>query len=203
MTLTDAHTHRRDGATPDAVVQIEPDEALPAAGRFSTGVHPWRSARAAELWPKVEAMAADSRIVAIGECGLDRRRGAPLPEQTELFLRHVRLAERLGKPLIVHCVGAWAELLALHRHARPRMPWMVHGFRGKPQLARQLLDAGMHISLGERFNPATAAIIPAGRLHIETDTSERPLAEIAAAVAAARAAVRAERESGARGGNKE
>lgn len=186
MNLTDTHTHNPE-AGPEAIINIEPDALpLPAAGRFSTGVHPWRSAEAAKLWPMVEAVAADKRIVAIGECGIDRLRGADIKMQQELFMRHACLAERVGKPLIIHCVRAWGELLGAYSDIKPSQPWIVHGFRGGPALARQLLDAGMHISLGEHFNRATAAIIPDDRLHIETDCSTLPIGYIAEAVRQAR-----------------
>lgn len=186
MNLTDTHTHNPE-AGPEAIINIEPDALpLPAAGRFSTGVHPWRSAEAAKLWPMVEAVAADKRIVAIGECGIDRLRGADIKLQEELFMRHARLAERVGKPLIIHCVRAWGELLGAYSDIKPSQPWIIHGFRGGPALAHQLLDAGMHISLGEHFNLATAAIIPDDRLHIETDCSTLPIGYIAEAVRQAR-----------------
>lgn len=186
MNLTDTHTHNIE-AGPEAIINIEPDAMpLPATGRFSTGVHPWRSAEAAKLWPMVEAVAADKRIVAIGECGIDRLRGADLKIQEELFMRHARLAERVGKPLIIHCVRAWGELLGAYSDIKPSQPWIIHGFRGGPALAHQLLNAGMHISLGEHFNRATAAIIPDDRLHIETDCSTLPIGDIAESVRQAR-----------------
>ena len=118
-----------DGCREGAIINIEPDTPLPPQGTFSTGVHPWRSSEAGTLWPLVEKTAADPRIAAIGECGLDRLRGAPLPRQAELLRLHALLAERLRKPLIVHCVRAWAELLAAHRAIRPAQPWIIHGFR--------------------------------------------------------------------------
>lgn len=188
MNIRDVHTHCLD-AGPDAVINIEPDRGLPPHGgpHFSTAVHPWRSAEAETLWPLVEAAATDARIVAVGECGLDRLRGAAMPEQIELMRRHALLAERVGKPLIVHCVRAWAELLALHRSVRPAQPWVVHGFRGAPALAQQLLDAGMYISLGPKFRPDTAAMIPAHRLLLETDdTPGADIDAVARAVADAR-----------------
>lgn len=186
MNLTDTHTHNPE-AGPEAIINIEPDALpLPAAGHFSIGVHPWRSAEAAKLWPMVEAVAADKRIVAIGECGIDRLRGADIKLQQELFMRHARLAERVGKPLIIHCVKAWGELLGAYSDIKPSQPWIIHGFRGGPALAHQLLDAGMHISLGEHFNLATAAIIPDDRLHIETDCSTLPIGDIAESVRQAR-----------------
>lgn len=192
--VTDIHTHNLHAPAGTAIVNIEPDRPggipadAPAGALYSTGVHPWRSTEAATLWPLVEQLAADGRIAAIGEAGLDRLKGAPLPEQIELLERHARLADALGKPLIVHCVRAWAELMALHRRLHPAQPWIVHGFRGAPALAAQLTDAGMYISLGPLFNPATAAAIPADRLLLETD--DHPGATIdavARAVAQARA----------------
>lgn len=186
MNLTDTHTHNPE-AGPEAIINIEPDALpLPATGRFSTGVHPWRSPEAAKLWRMVETAASDDRIVAIGECGIDRLRGADIKLQEELFMRHARLAERVGKPLIIHCVRAWGELLGAYSDIKPSQPWIIHGFRGGPALAHQLLDAGMHISLGEHFNLATAAIIPDDRLHIETDCSTLPIGDIAEAVRQAR-----------------
>ncbi|MDE6497492.1 MAG: TatD family hydrolase [Muribaculaceae bacterium] len=189
--VTDIHTHNPHAPTGTAIVNIEPDAGIPAdappGALYSTGVHPWRSAEAATLWPRVENLAGDDRIAAIGEAGLDRLKGAPLSEQLTLLERHARLADALGKPLIVHCVRAWAELLALHRRLRPAQPWIIHGFRGAPALAARLLEAGMYISLGPRFNPATAAAVPAHRLLLETDdNSAVSIADVAAAVAAAR-----------------
>lgn len=186
MNLTDTHTHNPE-AGPEAIINIEPDALpLPATGRFSTGVHPWRSAEAAKLWPMVETAASDDRIVAIGECGIDRLREADIKLQEELFMRHARLAERVGKPLIIHCVRAWGELLGAYSDIKPSQPWIIHGFRGGPALAHQLLNVGMHISLGEHFNRATAAIIPDDRLHIETDCSTLPIGDIAESVRQAR-----------------
>ncbi|MDE5608182.1 MAG: TatD family hydrolase [Muribaculaceae bacterium] len=137
---------------------------------MSAGLHPWRSAEAdPELMRAIDKRIRRPEVVAIGEVGLDALRGAPLDVQEELFEHYIDLSEELGKPLIIHCVRAWDRLLSLYKRRRPSQPWAIHGFRGKPELARQLLDAGMYISLGPRHNPATAAIVPSGRLLIETD----------------------------------
>lgn len=137
---------------------------------YSVGWHPWWPLPSAADMEWVERMAADPRVVMIGECGVDRRRGSGSPaRQLELTERHAALAESLGKPLLLHVVGAWSEIMALRRRMRPSVPWIIHGFRGKPQLARQLLDAGFDISLGLKYNPDTPAVIPPDRLHRETD----------------------------------
>lgn len=76
-------------------------------------------------------------------------------------------------------VRGWDELFSLRREMRPSQPWIVHGFRGKPELARRLVAEGFYLSYGERFNPASVAVTPPDRLLIETDESQLSLAEIA------------------------
>lgn len=170
--FSDIHSHRLD-ADAGTVINLPPD-VVPFGGdaRFSVGVHPWDTVdrdAAERMFAHVEAVAADPRVVAIGETGLDALRGAPLAEQEELFLRHALLAERLGKPLIIHAVRTAARIAALCRDRRPSVPWIIHGFRGNPVFARQLVDAGLSLSLGPRHNPAVVDAVPAHRLYRETD----------------------------------
>lgn len=183
--ITDCHTHRTDAR--DAIINVSPDFTEFRPGLFySVGIHPWLTAempadgigRLMELLP---IAARRSDVVAIGESGFDRLRG-DMVLQRELFVQHARIADDLGKPLIIHCVRAWNDLLQARRDMEPHAPWIVHGFRGKPELARQLTDAGMYISLGERFNSAAAAVIPPERLLVETDESDLPIDAIAAAI---------------------
>lgn len=178
MTLpfADIHTHRLD-AGPDAVICVDPSETplpeLRADRHYSVGIHPWRAHLATpEAWAELGRLAASPLVVAIGEAGLDTLRGPALAEvQTPVFVRQAELAETLGKPLIIHAVRSWQQLIALRRSMRPSVPWIIHGFRGNPQLARQLLDHGFDLSLGPRHNPATLAIIPPHRLHRESDAT--------------------------------
>ncbi len=165
MKVSDIHTHNPEAI--DAVINLEPGWKMRPDGLYSVGWHPW--------WPNpdmqwVEQTASDSRVVIIGECGIDKRRGSgSVEEQLALTLRHADLSERLCKPLILHIVGAWNEIMALRRDMKPLQPWIIHGFRGKPQLARQLLEAGFDISLGKQFNPEAETVIPPERLYRETD----------------------------------
>ncbi len=155
--------------------------------RYSMGIHPWHTDSLPPDWKqRLDRAARQPGVVAIGEAGLDRLRGADLDTQLRVLERHVALSEELQLPLILHVVKAFNEIIALRRRLRPQQRWIIHGFRGKPQLARQLLDHGFDISLGEHFNPDTAAIIPSDRLHFETDTSPLPIATIATRVATAR-----------------
>ena len=80
-----------------------------------------------------------------------------------------RLSEKNSLPLILHVVKAFPEIIALKKELKPRQPWIIHGFRGKPELAKELHRHGFFLSLGERHNPDAAAIIPAERLLLESD----------------------------------
>ena len=166
--ITDIHTHI---PCPGAIVSTDPHTGITdPACIYSMGIHPWHAADTPQPdFDQLLQLCADPRIVAIGECGLDRLCDAPLPLQADIFRRQIAISEQLQKPLIIHCVRAYDLLLAVHRATPPPPPWIIHGFRQKPALALQLLDRGIHLSLGPRFNPDTARLIPAPRLLLETD----------------------------------
>lgn len=182
MTLPfDTHTHHKRRR--DAVINLAAGEQPEEGYLYSAGVHPWETA-GLSLPPcarmaEVERLASLPQVVAIGETGLDRLRGGPPDMQMELLRCHAALSESTGKPLLLHVVKAYPEIIRLKRELSPSQPWIIHGFRGKPQLAAELVRAGFLLSLGERFNPDSAAVIPADRLLVETDESDLPIAEIA------------------------
>lgn len=178
MTLTDAHTHRPDAR--GAIINIAPGASVDPSLRYSVGIHPWVAGEAsADTLAALAATAARPEVVAIGETGLDALRGPGLKLQEALMMEHVALSESLGKPLIIHAVRSLDDILRLHRRLRPTQPWIWHGFRGKPQTARQIARAGLYLSAGEGFNPAALEAIPPGRLLVETDESPLAVAEIA------------------------
>jgi TatD DNase family protein len=129
-------------------------------------------------------------VVAIGEAGLDALQGADMETQTKVFCRQIRLSEQIGKPLIVHLVKANDRFMQLRKQMQPKQPWIIHGFRGKPELMKQLMaipcPGPLYFSIGKNFNPQTVAAIPADRLLLETDDASTPIATILAMVAAVR-----------------
>lgn len=161
MLYIDFHTHHLP--TENGVVAV-------VDGRDTWGIHPWQVGQSPLPKDLEEASEVDwETLLAIGECGLDALRGASMERQEEVFLQHIALSERLGKPLIVHCVKAIDRLLRLRREQKPTMPWMLHGFRGKPQQLRSLLDAGFYIGFGFRHNAESLRLCPAERLLLESD----------------------------------
>ena len=165
----DVHTHADPPGHP-AIVCVSADGTLGNNPWYSVGIHPWEAADATEeTFQRLRAMAGDPRVVAIGEAGLDRRKGPAIDTQLPVFERQARLAEELRLPLVIHCVGATDMLLALHKRMRPAVPWIIHGFRGKPTTARQLTDAGFYLSLGQKYNPLVMQAVPQCRILRETD----------------------------------
>lgn len=162
MTYIDFHTHRVPSAS-DVVAVVD--------GRETWGIHPWR-ADEAFVSPDL------AERIAIGECGLDGLRGPSMEVQEKVFLEQIALSEQHEKPLVIHCVKAIDRLLLLRRKQHPAMPWMFHGFRGKPQQLHSLLDAGFFVSFGFRFNEESLRLCPLERLMLETDEGERPIAEL-------------------------
>lgn len=185
MLLFDIHTHNKAANPTTAILNSScrlPDRLI------STGIHPWEiTDNHEEQFAVVRETAEYGNTIAIGECGLDFLKSTATPEvQEQIFIAHAKLAEEYKKPLIIHCVKAFDRLIALRKNFVPQQPWIIHGFRGKPQQTEQLIKAGFYISLGEHFNLESAKSIPADKLFIESDESRLPIADIYAAIAAAR-----------------
>ena len=109
------------------------------------------------------------QIVALGECGLDALRGAPLDVQERLLMQQLEWAEEHALPVTLHIVKAFDRLLHISKAFRHTSTWTVHGFRGKPALAEQLLNAGLDLSFGTKRNEQSFALTPPSRRHEETD----------------------------------
>lgn len=177
--IYDVHTHdlrRKDFA----VVSLPLGAEIPAGGCYSVGIHPWDADKADEdsmRW--LRESAADGRVVAIGETGFDALRGGDMGRQEKIFREHAALSRQYGKPMIIHNVRGTDRLVRIHRELKPAEPWIIHGFRGKPELARQLVREGFYLSVGEKFNPASVEVIPLEKLLIESDESVLAIEEIA------------------------
>jgi len=143
----------------------------------TVGVHPHDASKATpETFAQIEALAADAKVLAIGEIGLDYHYDfSPRDVQREVFIAQLKLAGRAGKPVVIHTREAWEDtLLVLRQH------WtgggIMHCFTGTPDQARQALDLGFHLSFGGvlTFPKAdtvrdAARLAPEDRLLVETD----------------------------------
>lgn len=150
----------------------------------AVGVHPHDAARVdAAGWAELVAMASDERVLAIGETGLDYdRQFSPVGDQLANLRRNLALSLETGKPAILHCrsrAGARdaQDALLAEVRAMPDIRVVIHSFSGPIDYAEAMLELGAVISFsglvfrrGEGASADVAALVPAGRLLVETDS---------------------------------
>jgi len=157
---------------------------------FTIGIHPWflTEDNLEGQFSTVRELANLPGILAIGEAGFDRLKGPSSEIQRKAFEDQVILSEELKMPVIIHCVRAWDEILAVHKKLRPKMNWMIHGFRGQIGLANQLLSKGMFLSFWFDFviRPEAGVLLkqlPKDRIFLETDGADIDINDIYSKVA--------------------
>ena len=207
MTLFDTHAHLDDArfaadlpavltraaaAGVARIVTIGIDRATSEASVALARTHPQLAAavaiqpnQAAEAGPddfaRIAELAADPLVVAVGETGLDRYWDrAPFELQEEFFVRHLALARRLGKPVVIHCRQAEADVvrvLTADFAANGPVPGVMHSFSGDAATAAACLGLGLHVSFAgmvtyKTAEPlrAVAATVPLDKLLVETDS---------------------------------
>lgn len=126
---------------------------------------------------------------AIGEVGLDKAHKETFDRQIEVFEEMIKISEKLRKPVIVHCVRAYSEIIEMRKKTKATMPWVIHGFNSSVETIRQLLKYDIYISLGgvlyRNENQAIKILkdIPMDRLFLETDVSGRDIKNVYAKAA--------------------
>jgi TatD DNase family protein len=128
---------------------------------------------------EIEALAsAHDKVRAVGETGLDHFRTGPegRAAQVESFRRHIDLAKRLDKTLVIHDRDAHEEVLAVLDEEGAPERWVMHCFSGDADFARRCLDRGAHLSFAGTVTFKNAqplrdalAIAPRDRVLVETD----------------------------------
>ena len=172
MNICNIHTHHHPEEPGTSIVQLTPDNFNPLPGHYySVGLHPWDIDN---NWPtlmaKLGVMVLHPQVVMIGEAGIDKKNGhASLEQQQEVLRQHIRLSQLVHKPLIIHCVKAVDELLALRKETRATLPWVLHGFRGGAEQAWQLHRAGIQVSIGEYYDERMVETLPLDCLLLESD----------------------------------
>ena len=133
-----------------------------------------------------EMLAADSRVIALGEAGLDKCCPVSYELQRTAFLETVRLSEQYQLPLILHIVKTSNEIIVLRHETSASQPWIIHGFRGKKELAASYLRHGFYLSFGEKYQPQALVSTPSDRLLLETDTAPVSVLQLAEKAASLR-----------------
>jgi TatD DNase family protein len=198
MVWVDTHCHLQlDGRPPGVLLERAPDvdwlvaPGVDAAsseasadlarrhpGRVlaTAGLHPHEAGR----WPEEEARIVElaGSAAAIGETGLDHYRDlAPRPAQRGAFRAHLELAGALGKPVIVHCRDAFAEVHEMLAEADLAGDVVLHCWTGGPRWSRRFAELGVTFSFAGPVAFETgdtvrrgAEVIPPDRVMVETDT---------------------------------
>ena len=156
-------------------------------GHFtSVGLHPWflTKENVENDFEKLTQLADNQNIIAIGECGLDKLKGESLDFQTYIFAKQILLAESVQKPVIIHCVRAFNEVIALKKKLKPTVPMIIHGFYKNETILKELLKHGFYISIGaailrggKKFEKMVLQI-PTERIFFETDDVDIDVQEV-------------------------
>lgn len=189
MYYLDIHTHRVTQRKEVVSVQsLNLTEniflAMPKIKPISVGLHPWFASmeRIETDLRYLRVIAAQRNVKLIGECGLDKIRGENLENQIYILTQQILLAETLGKPLILHCVKAFSELIALKDTLKVNVPMIIHGFNKNEELGQQLINKGFYLSFGKNILQANSKLVNlvemTDRFFLETDDSDLSIREV-------------------------
>jgi TatD DNase family protein len=178
MVEIDIHTHRPKSDSSIQILNIfAQDLPLPDDENFySAGLHPWHL----DLVDRETCLEAidwtmnNKNLVAIGECGLDRSIAIDFAVQKWYFRKQIELAEKHAKPLIIHCVRTFPDLIQLKKEFKSNIPWIIHGFQANQPTTLQLIQHNFYFSVGESLltnqkKKDILKLIPLDHLFLETD----------------------------------
>jgi TatD DNase family protein len=191
MAFFNVHTHKYTNQ-PDVLELVNqyPQEFDAAIPFYSIGIHPWYidEERLESDLEIIENKLQEPNCLALGECGLDKRIEIPMGLQELVFEKQLLLAEKHQKPVVIHCVAAFQEVIAIKKKLNSSVPMLIHGFSKNTQVAKQLLDNGFYLSFGKQLlqNPELRTVfesITNDRFFLETDTVEEGIQAVYALAA--------------------
>lgn len=187
MQLINLHTHRTDETGDIQILNVFAQDLThdEPAFLFSSGLHPWHIGKVnpEECFHAIDRAAEQKNMLTIGECGLDRSIDADFALQEWCFKQQIQIAENHHKPLIIHCVRAYSDLIKLKKEVKSGLPWIIHGYYGNLETTVSLIKHDFYFSVGEQLLKDESKhdlfrSIPIERLFLETDESELPIAKI-------------------------
>lgn len=191
MQFLDIHTHQSiEKAGVLSIQSLSLTSVLPLPTTpISVGLHPWY-ATLNQLDVQLKSLteiATQNNVKLIGECGLDKLKGEKLENQLQILTPQLLLAEKLNKPLILHCVKAFDELVKLKQRLKIKVPMIIHGFNKNAELGQQLVAKGFYLSFGKAIldpNSGAAKLIAnMDVFFLETDDAATTIEEIYVAAA--------------------
>lgn len=179
MILFDFHHHNRENTY--GIYNLEPKEIV-IEKKFSVGIHPkdidenWE-----ENFEKIKEISLLQNCVAIGECGLDGLISVNENLQKEVFEKHILWANQINKPVIIHCVKRFSEIIPFQKTAK--IPLVIHGFNKKKTIADEMLRHGFYLSFGKSVlhSLSLQSILkefPLEKMFLETDDANFNIEEL-------------------------
>ncbi|WP_417941330.1 TatD family hydrolase [Flavobacterium sp. RS13.1] len=186
MKFFNLHTHQfTNSADVLELVNQYPQDFDASVPFYSIGIHPWYIVedRIDANLKIIEEKLKEENCLAIGECGLDKRIEIPFEQQVSVFEQQLFLAEKYKKPVVIHCVAAYQEVISIKKKLNISIPMIIHGFSKNNQIASQLINEGFYLSFGKFLlrNPDLKAVfqnIPNDRFFLETDTIEENIQQV-------------------------
>jgi TatD DNase family protein len=185
MDFIDIHTHKK--YLVDYVFSIENKypKSTGFSSPFSIGIHPWyiKQNNIENELLIIEEKLQYQNCYAIGECGLDKLTATDFEHQKTVFRKQIQLSEEYRKPLMIHCVKAYQEIIEIKKELKPKQHWILHGFNKNKQVAKSLLKNEITLSFGSTIinNKKLQEVIleiPLENILLETDDSEINIQEV-------------------------
>jgi TatD DNase family protein len=153
-------------------------------GYWSAGLHPWYITEADYLneFEELKQVSQKNNVLAIGECGLDKTCTTDFTLQQTVFAAQIEWANHINKPLIIHCVRAYAEVQQILQQQQNAVPVIFHGFNKNAILAQELIGKGYYLSFGKALQqPALQHLLstlPIDKIFLETDDADISIASV-------------------------
>ena len=191
MAFFDVHTHNKIASENIFSIVNKYPNASDFTAPFSIGIHPWcihKDTIEEELLIIKEKL-KDKNCFALGECGLDKVAETDFELQKSIFRKQLQLSENYKKPVIIHCVRSFQEIIELKKELKPKQIWIIHGFQKNLQVAESLFKNGIVMSFGaviihHKKLQNVVSEIPIASILLETDASEVCIQDIYKKVAA-------------------
>lgn len=188
MKFIDIHTHR--SSLENGVISIfnlfinESEKLNKLESSVSVSFHPWfiDEQSIPEIIDVIPTF-LNNNCLAIGECGLDNVKNQNFAIQLEVFEKLIQISEEVKKPMIIHCVKAFNEMIKLRTDNHCKQSWVFHRFSGSKQIAEQLIQQNCYLSFGEHLisNIKLQRLfidIPMNSIFFETDDSDISISKI-------------------------
>ena len=179
MNFFDFHHHDADRKS--GIYNLKFNEEIPEIF-FSAGIHPKSLSDGLEkqlIW--LQEISVAENCVAIGECGLDGLIDVDEELQEKAFQAQIEIANSVKKPLIIHCVKRFSQLLKFRKMSK--VPMIVHGFNKRKTIGDDLLKNGLCLSFGKSvlYNVNLQDFVkhlPIEKLFLETDSADFEIKEL-------------------------